>query len=336
MIISRIKYNLFFILLISLISCFEKDEPVSPYPGEAITINNNINSFQSYFDFETGEVKAVNPVNDWQLGFESSRNGWHILVNSGANWFVWNTRLKDINASLPEEDPQNWAYDIQSEYPDSTAIGIWSSMNNQNRIYTDHVYILGKLSGNDYTDRKRIQFYYVDSFLYRFRFYDEVSGSFDSATIHKIDTAAFVYYNFQERNQLNFEPASDKYDIVFTTYYDLATQFGVTIPYLVRGVLLNISGCRAVLDSVNRYSGIDYEMLDQYQFLSQRDIIGYRWKNVNVNASEGGANYTVLTHYNYIIETPEGNFFKMRFLSYSLNGESGYPRFEMKELNPIQ
>ena len=44
------------LVVIFFISCFEEDERVSPYPGEVITIYNEVEKYQSYFDFETGEV----------------------------------------------------------------------------------------------------------------------------------------------------------------------------------------------------------------------------------------------------------------------------------------
>ena len=81
----RLKQSkLVFIILIPIfISCFEKDKRVLPYPGEVSTIHDNIEQYESYFDFETGKVIKTHPADAWQLGFECGENGWHILVNSG-------------------------------------------------------------------------------------------------------------------------------------------------------------------------------------------------------------------------------------------------------------
>ncbi len=333
---SVLKYGMAFILPVLVISCFEEDEAVSPYPGNVILIENNINHYQSYFDFETGEVNGVHPINDWQLAFESGISGWHILVNSGAGWFLWNSHKQDIEAAELGIEPQNWNYDIQSEYPDSTAAGNWITIQNNNYHYTNDVYVLGQLSAGNYINRKRIQFIFVDSALYRFHYKEEDNGFSDTVTIVKSDSSAFIYYDFIQRTQNNLEPNYTRYDVVFCPYYDLATLFGVTIPYLVRGVLLNPYLTLAVLDSVYTYKQIDYELLNQYEFSDQRDAIGYRWKDVSVSTGSEYANYIIHRNYSYIIKTLEGNYYKMRFLSYSLNGESGYPQFEYSILNPVQ
>jgi hypothetical protein len=92
-------------------------------------------------------------------------------------------------------------------------------------------------------------------------------------------------------------------------------------------------GTTATIDSVNNYAVINAQILNTYKFTPQRDVIGYRWKNVIVDQASGGSVYTVKRNYTYIIHTAEGNYFKLRFLSYMSGGESGYPQFEYKKLN---
>jgi len=99
--------------------------------------------------------------------------------------------------------------------------------------------------------------------------------------------------------------------------------------------LLSTGHSLAVLDSVSAYDEIDFEKLGAYDFSSQRDAIGYEWKDVSVNTSTGLANYVVKPNYTYIIKTSGDKYFKFRFLSFSLEGISGHPRFELKELKPV-
>jgi hypothetical protein len=317
-----------------LTSCFEKDEQVPPYPGQVVTIENNIENFQSYFDFGTNLTVSVNSIDTWQLGFETKPAGWHITVNSGDNWFIWNSHQSDFEMTLNPPSHVLWPYDIQSAFPDSTSTGDWTTSENGERNYTNDVYLLGKYSQGQYVLQKRIQFLHVDSTGYRFCYRNEDSGLSDTVSIMKADSVNFVYYDFTERAQQNLEPNDTSYDIVFGSYYDLATEFGITIPYLVRGVFLNLNGTSAVLDSLNSYDEINYDRLKDYVFTTQRDIIGYRWKDVNVDISSGSAQYTVRDNYTYIIRTSDGRYYKMHFLSFSLNGISGFPRFEFRELKP--
>ncbi len=329
------KYiNLIIIPLAFLItSCFEEDERVTPYPGEVISVYDNIEYYQSYFDFESGEILSSHEADLWELGFECSDSGWHILTNSGANWFIWNSQQTDIDASLNYPENDLWAFDNQSAYPDSTAVGNWLTISGDEKEYTRQVYILGRYFSGIYSDIKRIQFIEVNDLNYKFLFKEE--GDIDTVTIQKIDSANFVFYSFENSQQQNMEPDKLIYDLQFGPYYDLATEFDLTIPYLVRGVLLSTGHSLAVLDSVNTYDEIDFEKLGIYDFSSQRDLIGYQWKDVSINTSTGLANYVVKPNFTYIIKTSADNYFKFRFLSFSLEGYSGHPRFEFKELKPV-
>ncbi len=330
---DKYLYRVLFIVAVFFTSCFEKDEPVAPYPGEVVTVYDNIEYFQSYFDFESGEIVNSHPTNVWQLGFECGNDGWHIVINSGANWFVWNSQQTDISASLSYPENELWAYDNQTTYPDSTAVGNWISLQGENKIYTNHIYLLGHYSSGNYSDMKRIQFLEVDDTQYKFLYREE--GAVDTVTIQKSDTCNFVYYSFQTKLQINLEPDKLKYDIMFGPYYDLTTKFGLTIPYFVRGVLLNTGNTTAILDSVHLYDAIDFDELDSYQFSSQRNTIGYQWKDVSINTVAGYASYTVKPQYVYMIRTSENKYYKLRFLSFSLEGNSGFPRFEFKEVKPV-
>lgn len=315
-----------------LISCFEKDERVDPYPGDVAVIENSVNIYTSYFDLETGRVVSSHIADTWQLGFESSKEGWHIIVNSGSGWFLMNTHQHDIDRQDIAEG--EWRYDIQGSYPDSTAAGNWTTLEDGVRSYSGEVFILGKIVSGVYSKQKKLQFLYVDSMKYQFFYADEENDVSDTITIMKIDSVNFVYFDFETPDQYNPEPEKHSYDLIFTSYYNLATQFGITIPYLVRGVLINMEGVTAAINSLNPYATIGYDNLKDYPLSHRRDAIGYRWKDVAVNPEEARAEYTIRRNYNYLIKTIEGNYYKMRFLSFNLNGVSGHPVFEYGKLVP--
>lgn len=331
-----LSFILFPLIVFSLYACFEKDEAVEPYPGEVVLIDQNIIDYYSYFDFETEKIVKTHPVSDWQLAFESQSAGWHIMSNSGDNWFVWNTGATTFNSAPEPSEDSNWEYDRQHAYPDSTAVGNWVIPSEMGNSYTNEIYYLGKESGRDFIEQKQLQFIKVDSFSYTFCYKNSAGGIIDTITIEKLDSVNFVFFDFNLNQQINMEPDRDSYDIIFCPYYAIANYFGVTRPYLVRGVFLNANRITAAFDSINTYNQIDYESLDQYNFTPQRDLIGYTWKDPNVNTANVSANYTIRHHYNYIVHTPEGNYYKMRFLSFNLNGSSGYPQFEYKLLSPVQ
>ena len=321
------------LIIFFLSACFKEDVRLKPYDGVITIIPEPLQLNQSYFDFETGRVLASLPSHTWQLGFECTAQGWHIITNSGGNWFIYNTQQTIQNFSVSMPAKVDHLYDVPPAFPDSTAVGNWTTISPGGNIYTNNVYLLGHYESGKFKDIKQVVFLSVDDTSYRFSYKEELSGLLDTIKIVKNDSAGYVYFNFDTKLQVNAEPGKELWDLAFGPYYDMATYFGVTIPYLVGGSFINTGFTEAVLDSVNSFDQIDAGMIPDYEFTRQRDIPGYRWKSVTVDVSGGGsATYKVKTNYSYIFHTAEDHYYKLRFLSYTHNGLSGYPQFEFKKL----
>jgi hypothetical protein len=321
------------LLLCTTWACFEEDKPVPPYPGEVTTIPDSVQVYQSYFDFETNRIVRSYPCSSWQLGFECGTDGWHIITNSGASWFLFNTGQTIPDAVVDMPPTVNHLYDVQHEFPDSTAAGNWVITGESGNEYTGEVYLLGKYHNGSFHHIKQLMFKEVNDTSYRFFYKEQDNGFADTVVIRKSDSVNFVFYSFNEVRQVNLEPDRSTYDLIFGSYYDLATNFGVTIPYPVGGALLNTWQTKAALDSITPYPDILVTNLAGYNLTSQRDIPGYRWKTVTVDVTGGGsATYAVKTNYTYIIHTAQDNYYKLRFLSYTVDGKSGFPRFEFRKL----
>ena len=320
-------------IILSVQACFEEDERVLPYPGIVSAITDSIQANTSYFDLESRQLVKSHRNDAWQLGFECGAGGWHIITNCGANWFIYNTGqpLPDAVQSMP--DKIEGLYDIQHAFPDSTAVGDWINPPEGGDTYPRNIYLLGRFVDGSFTSVKQIAFLEVNDTAYRFFYKEQDTGLSDTVTLVKGDMVNFMYYSFDGCRQVGLEPEKDSYDLVFGSYYDLATLFGVTIPYQVGGVFQNIWHSEAVLDSVTGYAYIEPEMIPALTFTSRRDIPGYAWKGVTVDVAGGGtASYAVKSNYSYIFHTSEGNYFKLRFLSYTLEGRSGFPQFEYRKL----
>jgi hypothetical protein len=321
------------IILATLQACFKEDERASPYPGEVTTISDSMQVYRSYFDFESGIVIKSHRANAWQLGFECGADGWHIITNSGANWFVFNTGQNQLDAVLTMPESVKGLYDKQHAWPDSTAVGNWLTYSEGLTEYTGNIYLMGKFVNGAFTDLKQLAFLEVTDTAYKFFYKEQKTGLSDTVWVLKNDGVSFEYYSFDLHRQVNLEPDKTSYDLVFGSYYDLATLFGQTIPYPVGGVLLNIWETSAAIDSTDEYTAIVLETISGLNFTQQRDIPGYRWKTVTVDITGGGAaTYAIKTDYTYIFRTAQNNYFKLRFLSYTLDGRSGFPRFEYRML----
>jgi hypothetical protein len=322
------------ILIVFLLSaCFKEDERLTPYDGVITVISDPIQLNQSYFDFETGRVLTSVPSNTWQLGFECTAEGWHIITNSGGYWFIYNTGQTIPNEALSMPPQVDHLFDVPSSFPDSTAVGNWVAISPDGNTYTHHAYLLGHYENGRFKDIRQVVFLSVDDTSYRFAYSEELSGLSDTIQIAKNDSVGYVYFNFDTNLQVNAEPNKESWDLAFAPYYDMATNFGVTIPYPVGGSYINAGFTEAVLDSVNSFESIDAGMITDYEFIRQRDIPGYRWKSVNVDISGGGsATYKVKTNYSYIFHTADDHYYKLKFISYTHNGLSGYPQFEFRKL----
>ena len=326
-------YNIVPLLLLIFNACFEEDKKVSPYPGEVSTIEYNISDYESYFDLESNTIISYNSIQDWDLGFECSINGWHIRVNSAKGLFIHKTDMNTFNEELSSNDLNNWGFDASNGNLNLTAIGIW--LDTINFISLNKLYIIGISEGSGIKPIYKIQFTKVDSLDYNFIYQSYNYTSIDSSVIHKSDSVNFVYYSFSEKKQKYLSPNKENYDLIFAPYYDSVSINNLPdTPYLVRGVLINRYKVLATLDTINYYDEIGYYGLNKYLFSSQRDLIGYNWKEVNVDFSYGTATYNVLTNRTYIIKSTEGNYYKLKFISYSLNGIDGFPRFEYKPIIP--
>lgn len=321
------------LILFFLSACFKEDVALKPYDGVITLIPEPIQLNQSYFDFETGRVLTSLPGNTWQLGFECTAEGWHIITNSGGNWFIFNSEQTVPNELVSMPTKVDHLYDVPSAFPDSTAVGNWTLISPGGNTYTHNIYLLGHYENGKFKDIKEVVFLSVDDTSYHFSYKEELSGLSDTISIIKNDSAGYVYFNFDTKLQVNAEPDKELWDLAFGPYYDMATYFGVTIPYLVGGSFINAGYTEAVLDSVNSFDRIDADMIPDYEFIRQRDIPGYRWKSVTVDVSGGGsATYKVKTDYSYVFHTAEDHYYKLKFISYTHNGLSGYPQFEFKKL----
>lgn len=322
----------FSLILFILSACFKEDERLKPYDGVITTIDDPVQSNTSYFDFESKSVIASVPSHTWQIGFECTEEGWHIITNSGDSWFMYNTGQTILNNSVTMPTRVDHLYDVPPAFPDSTAVGNWVTVSSGGNTYTNNVYLLGHFESGKFKNIKQVVFLSVDDTSYQFLYKEDLSAQTDTIQIIKNDSATYVYFNFNTRMQENTEPDKEIWDLAFAPYFDLATNFGVTIPYPVGGSFINEGYTEAVLDSLNSFDRIDRNMIPHYEFIRQRNIPGYHWKIPNVNISSGSATYKVITNYTYIFHTSEDNYYKLRFLSYSHLGISGYPQFEFSKL----
>ncbi|HEC44193.1 MAG TPA: hypothetical protein ENI20_15330 [Bacteroides sp.] len=331
-------FPLMTLLSVLLSGCFEEDQKVLPHiPGDEISfeLEKSMYTTQSFYDLGTNSVPADNENGIWVIKFGALSGDWHIGINSADYWGVYpsGTSVEDsIPANSPTED---WIFDRSSGDPDSSAFAGWVVFTEEDTIYTEFIYLLGKYDGISYKAKTAVQFLHVDDKGYLFRMKDWPSGEWKEYEILKSEIYNYIYFNAANRETVTgIEPEMNSWDLLFTQYGDiLYTDDGIPTPYYVRGVLLNSYAVTVAVDSVSVFQNISFEDLVSYRFSTIQDIIGYDWKDVEVDQTSNTAVYTIRPGITYIIRDTEDFFYKMRFISYYNDlGEKGYPVIEHSRL----
>jgi hypothetical protein len=327
----------FILLVIISTGCFEEDNRVPPYPGEVTTIDHDITYWQSYFDLETNQVVSLNSIGEWDMAFGSSPDSWHLRINSAKGLFVYRSEPDDAGADYHISGNERWSYDKSDGNPDSSAFGNWCDTLVYPHLSKGEIFIIGKTDQESYSVYAQVQLLSVDSAGYIMKYRKTGEQDIHQVDIIKTDSVHFVYYDFETGVQKYLEPALTRYDIVFTPYYDLVYDIvAIPLPYLVRGVILNSSNVFAAMETLKTFNEITWFEIDTSGFTCEQDFIGWEWKDVNIDFSGGTANYNVHTDQTYLIKSFERNYYKLRFLSYYLDGVYGFPSFEYKLLTPLR
>lgn len=306
-------------------SCEKKEIPVEPrLPGD-VTINQvNMGSTygdQIYYRLNDNSVVSINDRSIWDLSFESSDEGWHVLINSSKAMKLSFFEGADFQDELTLANV-TWIYDASTGNLDSTAIGDWRGTNGVyviDRGYstTGSLYGYKKFTVND-----------VNEQFFTIQFSDMNGDNNQIMEVQKNKNLNFTQFSF-ENGVAQVEPDKNEWDFLFTQYTYVFYEVDEIIPYQVTGVLLNPNNVKALLVDTVSFEDIDLEFASSVTLKDQWDAIGYNWKNYNLD--EGY--YVVYYDQNYIIRDIEGIYYKLHFTDfYTESGEKGAPKFEFQKL----
>jgi hypothetical protein len=337
---KRFPVIIILLLILSLIltSCFKEDERVEPYDrGDVVSKTIAMTQYytnQVYFDLEKGEEVSVSNKNEWDLQFECLEQGNHIILNTSAFMYAGNTGLTDFE-QVSDTIGLRWKFDKSDGNLDSTAIGNWFTIFQNDTAFTQNVYIINR----GYTDLgtlrglKKIQFNRLAGDTYYFRFANLNGSDEHEFTVQKDPASSFTCFSFENGGQqLFFEPPYNTWDLLFTQYTTLLyTDAGDPYPYLVTGVLLNRKNVVVVLDTITEFSDLTISSTEGKVFSGVLDFIGYDWKDLVGDVNSGNVSYVIVPGRSYIIKNRSGFIYKLRFTGfYNSMGEKGYPTIEFK------
>lgn len=334
----------FFIILIlvsiaALVSsCFKDDEQIAPHePGNYITDTVALSETYKYQVYYTlsDSVSAVTNLKDlWDLGFESSANGWIVILNSSC--FMKSTYLSGQEfGSQVDTTGAIWLFNPSNGYADSLAIGRWFTVEDNDTIGTNRLLVLDR--GIDYKGNPRgFSQLVMDSLIdgtYYFRIAGLDGANPQSFSVSKNRAVNHMLFSISNPDLDIVEPDKLSWDLFFTQYTTLLyTDVGDPYPYLVTGVLLNQTIVEVAVDSITPFASINYEMAQAMTYTKQADRIGYNWKYYDFDSGS----YTVNSDLVYIIRDTKGYLYKLRFIGFYkyINNKlrKGYPSFEYQKL----
>lgn len=325
--INRMKF-LFILVFSMLIFACEKDElPVLPHDSGEIISNSismeNDYRYQLFFDLETNSVITANLKTEWDLGFEGSESGFHVIMNTSKAMLAVNTLETNFSA-VTDTIGLAFTWDEESGNLDSTAIGNWTTAQN--------VYVIdrGFNENGMHLGFKKIRFESVTSTDYSVRF-----ANLDGTNDITFQVVKNANYNFTFLSLNNsgsivlIEPEKESWDIVFTQYTHILYNYVPASFYLVTGVIANRHNVEIAQVFDKEFSEILADDIFNYSFSANISGIGYSWKEYDYNSSQ----YIINTEKIYIIKSTEGKYFKLHFIDfYNDLGVKGTPTFEFQEL----
>lgn len=332
------RHILIILFSLTLTGCFDEDGfVIKPIPIEEVKIPYSMYEYQTYFNLSNAEVVAHTNYADWDLGFESSSNGYHIILNSSKFMYAGNTYSSDFN-SIQGITSEKMLFDKSDGNLDSTAIGKWADFSTSTPTYSKKVYIINLGVNEDGVKFgfKKIVFEKLENNIYFIHYANLDNTDEHTFQIPKDPTKNFVQFSFNNGGNLNTQqPSKDSWDICFTKYSSiLLDDYKVPTPYIVRGVLNNINGIEIARDSLTSFDAISMGDISKYKFVNTQDGIGYDWKVYRNDV------YSIVDKISYIIKDRNNLYYKLRFTGYYNSikndpnfGAKGYPSFEISKLN---
>ena len=317
------KYFPYIFFFIFTISCEKEELPISPHQTGDVLVQQiemlQDYRYQVFYNLENNEIISENLKTDWDLGFENTPNGFHIVLNSSTYSglsYIENQQFDDVISS----NNLVWSWDNPNGILDSTAFGDYRLLSG--------FFVIDR--GFDFQGSqrgfKKLKIDSVNSQFYMITYSNLDNSELNTFQIYKDNFYRYSCFSFSDDTIIDIEPPLTEWDLVFTQYTHL---FSDTIQpsYLVTGVLSN--NLNIAIDTNNNFNDITYEMIGDYYFKNNNDMVGYNWKEYDLNAGE----YTVFSNINYIIQNNNNKYYKLHFIDFYNNlGEKGYPKFEIQEL----
>jgi hypothetical protein len=293
---------------------------------ETVTMNASYSDENYYTLSNNNKVTAVR--SDWDLAFASDGVGGGtstVRINGGmgTELYKYSNNISDWSTvdttgiswdtnQLVNSDTSWTAGAFENTTPASGFDLGWGTYNMITHIVEgDKIFIL-KLANGEY---KKLIINSLISGIYSFQYANLDGSSLVNTTIDKSNYAGknFGYYSIQNTQEIDREPVSNTWDLVFTKY---VTDLGGGTYYPVTGVLSNKGITVAQVNNVGDVNNITH--LD-HNYETKINTIGYDWKSYSFSTSS----YVITDSLVYFVELPNEDIYKVIFTDFggSANGD---------------
>ena len=297
------------LFLITLVSCFPKEEKVEPSPRIYQSVSIDAGSSKNdvvFYSLDEGRIVAKTSPMDWDLYIDQEviRINYFRSMSVALTTDAWDN-IKDT-AGL------SFSY-LTDQLSDS--LTQWELSENQ-------IYVVNMGLDNDYNPMGfmvlKVQ-RMSDRIVLK---YKDLDG--ENECINKITEDQF-YYHLRNETKVNL-PNDKEYDLALGKYTDYITVDDVSQDYTIYGAILGNASAYLLNDEFENTDANDFEVS---MLSSRQDIIGWNWKRFNLDKNA----YEILPNMTYMISTNSNYPCKLRFVDY-LNdqGISGHPTFEYEIL----
>lgn len=317
-------------VLFALFGCEKEELPVTPAASQAITAAMGDDySNMLYFNINSGIFVKQGPHTGYDLQLESAEDGRYIFLNGSNFMFVRAAGTVPFTSVIDTSGIAPWRYDFPTGQQQRTAIGTWFTPQGTSK---EEVFIVNR--GYDEKGKElgflKMQVLGVTATAYQLRI-GTLENTLDTVvSINKNEDVNRVQFSFSSFGVEDIEPNKNDWHLHFTQYTDFdITDDGDTIPYLVRGVLINPENV-----SVARLDNADFTAITEADVLNlnystDQNAIGYNWKAFSLDTGI----YEVRPGIVYILREKSGNYYKLRFVDYYNDaGLKGFAKFEIRGL----
>lgn len=306
------------LIFAGIFSAFSINAQVSDTVSTGIGYVNGV-----YYSLENDEIHTVEAGN-WDIAFTVAGRGQTIRTNGGHGVELYNYPNGDTSHwfSVDTAGISGWkkyynsdslwtrgAFSQAANSMDMMDMG-WGNYNMfSHEVTADSLFVV-KLADGSY---KKLWIDKLSFKVYYFK-YANLDGSNEvSDTVAKTDYSnkSFGYYSFKNGVEIDREPDSQSWDLLFTKYGQALTPnyyMGVS------GVLVN-NGV-----SVNKVSGVHSQDADTLStsFSNSMTSIGYNWKKMDYATYA----YQAVDSVTYFVKTQVGDLWKIAFTGFE-GGSSG-------------